>query len=500
MNRASKACFALLASIVLSSSSPSLAEGAGGGNGHEKVGVRVANVNAFYSGGNTIGGCHPTAAAWSFTVPEGRNRLLLVVTTPEADPSLKGKKSTKGHNISQRAMLSSLTYAGKELKCLTKFDEATYDHRHIVFWYLLDPPVGTANFEAIQFHCNNGGELYGAAYALTGVNRDDPFDKPVRFLIKRDEVHTVKCRPGGMVVAEARAIKLMNPDPSQVVRYANDKSRIGTTAVGSPEVKLSWTWPGTFLQKGSGKYRAAPKGGGVVAIALHPQTEFKAAPEVAKEAYALEPLPPAKTNGKEQPGISVTLYDLSSNPAKGGRNKVNYKSAAYGYRIPGNFAKEKVLTRKTVPNVDFKYDFGHNAALKYDKGFADLGHRDNFVAEFKGMIALPESGRYVFELNSNDQAKLFIGGQLIIDNPGHNHFTMKMASLRLKQGKYGIRVVYMEEAWKKGSKRQSHGVRLGWRPPSGYPKDMPIQRWKLEKGVHPIPASAFTHEIGEQAK
>ena len=75
---------------------------------------------------------------------------------------------------------------------------------------------------------------------------------------------------------------------------------------------------------------------------------------------------------------------------------------------------------------------------------------------------------------------------------------MKTASLRLKKGKYKIRVVYVEEDWKDTAKRLSHGVRLGWRPPSGYPEDMPIQQWRLEKGVNPIPASAFMHDKKDQ--
>jgi hypothetical protein len=457
----------------------------------EKEPVRLVSTRAFYSGGNMIGGSHPTAASWPFTVPKGKNRLLLVLTTAKADPTLIGKKSAKGRNMSQRAMISSLKYGGKDLICTKQFNELNYDDNHVVFWYMKNPPVGTANIDAIQFRKDNGGELWATAFVLTGVDQKNPLQEILRFHADQGKPQTIKSKYGGLVIAEARIVKLSYADPSQTVQYANDKSRLGTTALGAPEVKLSWTWEKKFKRISDGKYRGVSGKAKVVAISVNPHNSFTKAPTVEKDKFFAEPLNLKK---KTEPGLSVTLYDLTGNPAKGGARGFNYKKAVTGNTIPAGFEKQKIAAKKIVPNIDYKYDFAHHKGLKYDKGFMDSGIRDNFAADYKGFITLPETGRYVFELNSNDQSMLYINDKLVINNRGHNQFTMKMAPVNLKKGTYRIRVLYVEEKWKDASKRSSHGIKLGWRPPSGYPKDMPIQQWKLEKGVNPIPATAFSHE------
>ena len=190
--------------------------------------------------------------------------MLLISTYPEYNPEIKGMLG--GWSLRQRAFLKSVKYAGRSLKCITKIDRSQYcpgrRDKQRVFWYLLNPPVGTASIVQIQHRCDNGGESGLSAYALNNVDQDNPFDTPLPvddelkhadtghkgMRLPAGKVITRKCRPGGLVVSEVAVYKGSTLGPEQTIRYANNHCRIGSTASGSPSVKLSWSHRVTHAQ------------------------------------------------------------------------------------------------------------------------------------------------------------------------------------------------------------------------------------------------------------
>ena len=77
---------------------------------------------------------------------------------------------------------------------------------------------------------------------------------------------------------------------------------------------------------------------------------------------------------------------------------------------------------------------------------------DRFAAIFEGAIYASGCGRYVFSLSSDDGSRLFIDGELLIDNDGNHSMTEKTAAIALSEGLHDIRVEYYENEGESGLK------------------------------------------------
>ena len=63
--------------------------------------------------------------------------------------------------------------------------------------------------------------------------------------------------------------------------------------------------------------------------------------------------------------------------------------------------------------------------------------QQNFAAQFNGYILVPESGRYVFLLNSNDGSRMTLSDQVIVNNDGiHGMREVSSSILTLEAGEY----------------------------------------------------------------
>lgn len=88
-------------------------------------------------------------------------------------------------------------------------------------------------------------------------------------------------------------------------------------------------------------------------------------------------------------------------------------------------------------------------------------------ARWTGTITAPADGVYGFDLTSFDSAKLYIGGELVVDNAGTREATPKSGNIPLKGGEAReIRVDY-EIAQDNDFVDVSRKLKLGWKPPSG---------------------------------
>ena len=435
--------------------------------------VTLVHAAGYHAGGGPLGGGHPTACAYSFTVPEGPDRLLLVLGQHKYDPGIPKEVST------QRASLTSLTYAGRPLTYLPDEKNSPPGSAAGSVWYLLDPPAGTHDLDMRQFRYDNGGENMMAALAFTGVDPKDPFGERLLAVVdsKNKAIsYRIASRKGGMVVDAIhlglRKFKYfrITPAAGQTAMWEDCHDYryewMGSVAPGAEVVEMGWELGG------NGRLS-------VRALSLNPS-------QPARAAKPVEPLKalPADATGADKPGLVARVYDLSAHPPAPATARLNWQRPALGAKIPP-FDGKTLRANKIVETIDFHpHDYAANPDRLPDaKGVLGSGIRKNFVLELTGRIHVPQSGPVMFKLLSVDQTKLLIDGRLVIDNHGNNYNTLKSGVVALEAGAHELRLIHVEDAG-------MFGVSLGWRLPGGYPHGIPRGR----KGpINLIPASAFTH-------
>ncbi|HEY65035.1 MAG TPA: hypothetical protein G4O02_10740 [Caldilineae bacterium] len=87
-----------------------------------------------------------------------------------------------------------------------------------------------------------------------------------------------------------------------------------------------------------------------------------------------------------------------------------------------------------------------------------LGER--FSILWRGKIAAPRPGVYVFGTRSDDGSYVYIDGQLVVDNGGHHGAQYREGRIELSQGFHDIEVRYFQD----GGSRE---MQLWWMPPGG---------------------------------
>jgi beta-glucosidase len=115
-----------------------------------------------------------------------------------------------------------------------------------------------------------------------------------------------------------------------------------------------------------------------------------------------------------------------------------------------NLSGSPVLTR-TDSNIDFNWN-GNSPGQGVNA--------DNWSAQWTGTLTPPTTGTYTFSLTSDDGSRLYINGQLVVDNWNYQAATTKTGTVTLTAGQpVTIKVQYMQ-----GGGQSS--LKLGWQPPS----------------------------------
>ena len=101
---------------------------------------------------------------------------------------------------------------------------------------------------------------------------------------------------------------------------------------------------------------------------------------------------------------------------------------------------------------------------------AAASDKDEFALKFRGDVRVPETGVYIFYVNSDDGSKLSVAGKEIIVNDGVHGMTEEKAEIALEGGWHPFELVYFQG-------RGGLGLEVSWRGP-GFERT-------------PIPAGAF---------
>jgi len=72
-------------------------------------------------------------------------------------------------------------------------------------------------------------------------------------------------------------------------------------------------------------------------------------------------------------------------------------------------------------------------------------HEDHFTLKFTGQIDIPEEGDYTFFTTSDDGSKLYIDGDLVVDNGGSHGPETTSGEISLEAGMHSITVMHFEE-------------------------------------------------------
>ena len=82
---------------------------------------------------------------------------------------------------------------------------------------------------------------------------------------------------------------------------------------------------------------------------------------------------------------------------------------------------------------------------KFDEGFPNISERfEWFAIEYTGKFWIENPGQYRFSLLSDDGAKLFVNGKLVLDNDGVHRAEASSASATLTRGVHDIKVEYFQ--------------------------------------------------------
>jgi len=151
-----------------------------------------------------------------------------------------------------------------------------------------------------------------------------------------------------------------------------------------------------------------------------------------------------------------------------------------------NVAKEIKKFPETVEGQKAqlcRVDAQINFNPKEGEGFRDLPWKEFFAVVWTGVLRVPKDGTCTLYLKSDDGAKLFLDGKMVIDNDGTHRMDLESKKLDLKAGDHDFKIEYFQNKDKAGC----------------------ILSWKFEgSDKEVVPASAFWHpydkELDREAK
>jgi predicted MPP superfamily phosphohydrolase len=147
--------------------------------------------------------------------------------------------------------------------------------------------------------------------------------------------------------------------------------------------------------------------------------------------------------------ISLKLTDSEGFESAGFQKTYEKVKPAAATRKPRN-AKKGLQYTYYEGNFDSIPDFSTLKALK--SGSVTLldpdaiGERlDHYAIQYKGFISVPETGIYTFYLRSDDGSKLYLDGDLLINNDGSHDTSTKTGMKALKKGMHPVQIDYFED-------------------------------------------------------
>ena len=103
-----------------------------------------------------------------------------------------------------------------------------------------------------------------------------------------------------------------------------------------------------------------------------------------------------------------------------------------------------------------------NASGALPKGFIDIGasgKKEYFGMVFEGMLDAPKAGEYLFEMASDDGARILVDGKEVVVHDGLHGPELKKGKIALEEGEHALRVEYLAYGG-------NNSFRAGWSGPN----------------------------------
>ncbi len=85
---------------------------------------------------------------------------------------------------------------------------------------------------------------------------------------------------------------------------------------------------------------------------------------------------------------------------------------------------------------------------------------DRFGLLFNGYIHVPADGVYTFYTTSDDGSRLYLNGDLLVDNDGIHGMVLKYGQAALAKGMHLLKIIYFENNYGEGLKVEFEGPGL----------------------------------------
>ena len=147
-----------------------------------------------------------------------------------------------------------------------------------------------------------------------------------------------------------------------------------------------------------------------------------------------ESLPMTLVRGGEEMTVSVELAPMPLRPAdevESPQQGMYLKAYLGQWRQLPDFEQLEPVTWGVVPGFGL-----------YVQGET----KDYFALQFTGYVEAPADGLYTFYTRSDDGSRLFVGGQLLVNNDGLHGVREASGLVRLAKGLHAIRVEFFEHA------------------------------------------------------
>jgi cytochrome c len=131
-----------------------------------------------------------------------------------------------------------------------------------------------------------------------------------------------------------------------------------------------------------------------------------------------------KDDGKEYPGLAVSIYTIDSKDKEGIKDKDLFS-------IPK--VSDPIFTAE-APSLHFRGDlFREHREI-----------RNNMLMHIRGLITIEEDNNYVFRVVSDDGSRMWLNNKLLVDNGGFHPAEAKDAEILLKKGKHPVEIIYYQ--------------------------------------------------------
>jgi beta-glucosidase len=241
------------------------------------------------------------------------------------------------------------------------------------------------------------------------------------------------------------------------VAVANRVAEAGTVLLQNKNAVLPLRKGGTVAVIGADAADAVTAGGGSAHVispssAVSPLAGLRAADPTATVTYSpgTDPVNPG-TDLPGLPAVPSSVLHPSVGSSTPGLTGTYYNNQ--------NFTGTPQLTR-TDPGISLDYSW-------YGLGYEDATSAPpappnpySTSVKWTGVITPPVSGTYTFDLTSDNSSKMYLNGQLFIDNSSAQGLVTKSATVKLTGGQS----VPVEVDYASGYPMQ---IKLGWQPPPG---------------------------------